>query len=59
MDTDKSLVPEPGPYELEITIEKLKKYKSSGTDQILAELTQEGSDTLCFDIHKLIYFCLE
>jgi hypothetical protein len=36
------LLPEPRSFEVEITIEKLKSYKSSCTCQILAELTQAG-----------------
>jgi hypothetical protein len=33
---------------------KLKKYKSPGSDQILAELYQAGGETLVYVIHKLI-----
>jgi hypothetical protein len=29
-------------------------YKSPGTEQILAELIQEGGNILCSEIHKLI-----
>jgi hypothetical protein len=36
--TTEPLVPQPSPFEAEIAIEKLDRYKSSGTDQILAEL---------------------
>jgi hypothetical protein len=32
----------------------LKKYKSPGSDQILAELTQAGGETLLSAIHKLV-----
>jgi hypothetical protein len=32
----------------------LKKYKSQGSDQILAELIQAGGETLLFAFHKLI-----
>jgi hypothetical protein len=32
------LVPEPSSFEVEITVERLKRYKSPGTDQIPAEL---------------------
>jgi hypothetical protein len=48
------LVPEPCSSEVEIAIEKLKRYKSPGIDQILAELIQEGWNTLHSEIHKLI-----
>jgi hypothetical protein len=33
-----ALVPGPSPFEVEIAVMKLKKYKSPGSDQILAEL---------------------
>jgi hypothetical protein len=39
---------------VEIAIAKLKKYKSPGSDQIPAELIQEGGETLQSAIHKLI-----
>jgi hypothetical protein len=32
------LIPDPSPFEVEIAIVKLKKYKSAGSDQILADL---------------------
>jgi hypothetical protein len=35
-------------------IEKLKRYKSPGIDQIPAEMTQAGGNTLRSEIHKLI-----
>jgi hypothetical protein len=34
MHTAEPLVPEPGHFEVEIAIEKLRRYKSPGTDQI-------------------------
>jgi hypothetical protein len=40
--------------EVEIAIAKLKKYKSPGSDQILAELIQAGGGILLSAIHKLI-----
>jgi hypothetical protein len=36
--TAELLVPDPGPFEVEIAIAKLKKYKSPGNDQISTEL---------------------
>jgi DNA-binding MltR family transcriptional regulator len=39
---------------VEIDIEKLKKYKSPGSDQILAELIQAAGDILLSAINKLI-----
>jgi hypothetical protein len=43
--TAEPLVPGPS-LEVEIEIAKLKKYKSPGSDQILAELIQARGDTL-------------
>jgi hypothetical protein len=48
------LVPGPSPLEVEITIAKLKKYKSPGGDQIPAELIQAGGEMLLSAIHKPI-----
>jgi hypothetical protein len=48
------LVPKPRSFEVEIAIAKLKKYKSPGSDQSLAELIQAGGETLWSEIHKLI-----
>jgi hypothetical protein len=39
---------------VEIAIAKLKKYKSPGRDQILAELIQAGGEILLSSIHKLV-----
>jgi len=47
-------VPEPSLVELEIPIRNLKRYKSSCTDQIPAELIKSGGETLCSEIHRLI-----
>jgi hypothetical protein len=52
--TAELFVPEPSPSESEIAIAKLKKYKSPGTDQILAELIQAGGESLQSKIHELI-----
>jgi hypothetical protein len=49
----KPLVSEPSPVWVEIGIVKLKNYKSSGSDQILAELFQAGGETWS-DIRKFI-----
>jgi hypothetical protein len=51
--TAEPLDPDPSPSEAETAIAKLKRYKSPGSDQILAELIQAG-ETLWSDIHKLI-----
>jgi hypothetical protein len=47
------LVPGPSWLEVEIAIAKLK-FKSPGSDQTPAELTQAGGETLLSAIHKLI-----
>jgi hypothetical protein len=48
------LVPGPSRREVEIAIAKLKRYKSSGSDQILLELIQAGGKTLWSHIHNFI-----
>jgi hypothetical protein len=48
------LVPGPSRLEVEIAFAKLKKYKSPGSDQILAEMIQAGGEILLSVIHKLI-----
>jgi hypothetical protein len=50
--TAEPLVPDPSPFEVEVAIEKLKRYKSPGSDQIPAELIQAGGDR---SISKSIY----
>jgi hypothetical protein len=52
--TAEPLVPGSSHLEVEIAIAKLKKYKSSGSDQIPAELYQAGGEILVSVIHKLI-----
>jgi hypothetical protein len=52
--TAEPLVPDPRRLEVEIAIAKLKKHKSPGSDEILAELIQAGGETLLYVIHKLI-----
>jgi hypothetical protein len=51
--TTETLVPGPSRTEIEIAIAKLKKYKSSSSDLIPAELIQAGGKTLLSAIHKL------
>jgi hypothetical protein len=48
------LVPGPSRLEVEIAIATLKKCKSSGSDQIPAELIQAGGEILLSAIHKHI-----
>jgi hypothetical protein len=43
--TAEPLVSEPSSVEVEIAIEKLKRYKLPGIDQILAELIEVGGNT--------------
>jgi hypothetical protein len=52
--TAEPLVPGPSCLEVEIAIAELMKYKSPGSDQILAEVLQAESEILLFVIHKLI-----
>jgi hypothetical protein len=52
--TAEPLVPEPRLIEVEIANGKSKSYKSSGTDQIPAELIKARGETLCSEIHRLI-----
>jgi hypothetical protein len=42
--------------EVEISIGKLKRYKSPGSNQIPAELIEAGGETLRSDIHNFIHF---
>jgi hypothetical protein len=52
--TAEPLVPGLSHLEVGIVIAKLKKYKSPDSDQIPAELIQEGGEILLSEIHKLI-----
>ena len=52
--TAEPLVLEPSASEVELAIDKLKSHKSSGIDQIPAELIKTGGRTFCLEIHKLI-----
>jgi hypothetical protein len=54
MITAEPSVSEPSASEVEIATGKLKRHKSSGVDQIPAELIQAGGETLHLEIHKLI-----
>jgi hypothetical protein len=55
--TAEPLVPEPYLVTVEIDIGKLKRYKSPGTNQILAELIKAGGENLCSEVHEM--FCME
>jgi hypothetical protein len=52
--TAELLLSEPSPFEGEIALAKLKKYKLPGSDQILAEVIQDGGETSQSQIHNLI-----
>jgi len=52
--TAEPVVPESSAFEFEMTIEKLKRHKSLGTEQIPAELIQAGDRRIRSEIHKLI-----
>jgi hypothetical protein len=54
IDTAERLIPGSSHIEVEISIAKLKKYKSPGSDQIPAELYQAGGETLVSVMQKLI-----
>jgi hypothetical protein len=41
-------VPEPSAFEVEMAIEKLKRYKSPGIDQIPAELIKAEGSKICY-----------
>jgi hypothetical protein len=43
----------PRPFDVEIAISKLERYKSPGSDQIPAELIQAGGEILLSMIHNL------
>jgi hypothetical protein len=54
--TAQPLAPEPSSFHFETAVEKLKICKSPGIDQIPAEFTQPGGNTLRSDIQKLSNF---
>jgi hypothetical protein len=54
--TAELIVPETCAIEVEKTLEKLKRHKSSGIDQISAELIKTGGRTIHFEIHRFINF---
>ena len=52
--TAERLVPEPSVFEVELAIEKLKRHKSPGIDQIKAKLIKAWSRKIRYEICKLI-----
>jgi hypothetical protein len=54
MHTAEPFVPDPSASEVEVAFGNLKRYKSPGFVQILAEIYQAGGEILRSKIHKLI-----
>ena len=52
--TAEPLIPEPSASEVELALDKLKRHKSPGIDQIPAELIKAGGRTIFLEICKLI-----
>jgi len=52
--TAEPLVPEPSAFEVEMAIEKLKRCRSPGVDQIPTELITVGGRTIRSELHKLL-----
>jgi len=50
------LVPEPSAFEVYMATEKLNRKKSTGIDQIPAEIIKARRGTICSEIHKFIDF---
>jgi hypothetical protein len=44
-------MPDPSAFEVELTIEKIKSFKSPGNDQIPAELINAGGRKLRSQVH--------
>ena len=47
-------IPEPSEIEVEMSIKKLKNFKSPGIDNIPAELIKAGGTALTKELHRLI-----
>jgi hypothetical protein len=54
--TAEPILRDPSPFKVEIAIEKLKRYKLQGSDQIPAEFIQAGGEILHYKIHELINY---
>jgi len=52
--TAEPVLPQLSAFEFELTIENLKRHKSSGTDKIPAEFIKAWGRTIHSEIHKLI-----
>jgi len=53
--TAEPIVPEPSAFEVELATEKLKSHKSTGINQIPAELIKAGGRKIHCAIHKLLF----
>ena len=47
-------MPQSSAFEFELAIEKLKRYRSPGIDQIPAELIKAGGRPIRYEIHNLV-----
>jgi len=56
MHTAEPLLPDSSAFEVELAVEKLKRHKSPGIDQIPAALIKAGGRTIHSKIHQLIKF---
>jgi hypothetical protein len=58
LHTTEPLVPGPSAFDIEMPIEKLKRYKSRGIDQFPTGLIPSGSRTVHSEIHEHVdYIC--
>ena len=48
-------MPELSAFEFEMAVEKLRRHKSPGVDQIPTELIKAGGRIIRSEIHKLLY----
>jgi hypothetical protein len=48
------LILDPRTFKVETAIAKLKRYKSPGSDKIMAELVPAGGETFLSEIHKIV-----
>ena len=56
--TAEPLMPQPSAFEVELAIEKLRNHTLPDNDQIPATLIKVGGRKICYEIHKLIFFCI-
>ena len=54
INTTEPLEPKPSAFRVELNIEKLKRHKSLGIDQIPSKLIKAGGSTTRYETHKLI-----